>query len=76
MAFAQQLPNVGYTSDDLNRKFTLIREYLEGTNSSTKYTAEEITTLAKDVSSLELNESRFNLEGFLWDLWAEIVDLI
>ena len=79
MAFTQPFPNGGYPSDDLNRKFTLIRDYLEGTNSSAKHTAKEITTLAKDISSLEINESlesRFSLEGFLWGLWAEMVDLI
>ena len=65
MAFTRPFSNVGYTSTDLHRKFTLIREYPEGTNSSAKDTAEEITTLAKDISSLEINESRFSLEGFL-----------
>ena len=64
MAFTQPSSNVGYTSDDLNRKSTLIRDYLEGTNSSAKYTAEEITTLAKDISSLELYESRIGPRGF------------
>ena len=73
MTFTQPSSNVGYTSDDLNRKSTLIRDYLGGTNSSAKYTAEEITTLAKDVSSLELNENQSSLEDFLEGLWGEIV---
>ena len=76
MALNQSFSNRGYTSDDLNRISTHIRDYLEGTGSSAKYTAEEITTLAKDISFLELNESRFSLQGFLWDLWAEMVNLI
>lgn len=71
MAFNQQTSNFGYTSDDLFRKFTLIRDYLEDTDSSASYTAQEITTFAKDVS-----ESGFSLEVFLWCLWSEIVYLI
>lgn len=76
MAFNQQTSNFGYTSDDLSRKFTLIRDYLEDTDSSASYTAQEITTVAKDVSSLEQHGSGFGLEVFLWALWGEIVHLI
>ena len=76
MVFTQSCSNLGYTFDDLNRKFTLIRDYLEGTHSSAKYTAEEITTLAKDISFLETTENRISLEGFLWSVWGGIVDLI
>ena len=76
MAFTHPFANFRYTSDDLNRKFTLIRDYLEGTHSSAKYTAEEITTLAKDVCYLELNEKRMSLGDLLWRLWGMMVELI
>ena len=76
MAFTLHFPNFPYTSNDLNRKFTLIRDYLEGTNSSAEYTAKELTTPADDTSSPELNESECSLEGFLWSLWGMMVELI
>ena len=77
MASTQSVSNNGYGSDDTNRRTTLIRDYLEGTDfSSAKDKADEITTLVWDISSLELHEGRLSLEGFLWGLWAEMVDLI
>ena len=77
MASTQSVSNNGSSSDDTDRRTTLIRDYLEGTDfSSAKDKADEITILVRDISSLELNEGGSNLEGFLWGLWAKIVDLI
>ena len=76
MAFTLQFPKFGYTSNDLTRKYSLIRDYLDGTNSSAEYTAKELTTPADDTSSPELNESECSLEGFLGSLWAMVVKLI
>ena len=76
MDLTLQLPHFGYTSNDLSRKFSLIRDYLEDTNVSAEYTAKELTVPADDSSSPELNESECSLEGFLWSLWAMVVKLI
>ena len=76
MAFTQQNADIGYISDDENAELTLIHEYLEDTDSSAKHTAEEITNLAKDLSSMAFSETVSGLQSFLWGLWAEIRDLI
>ena len=56
-----------------NRSSTLIHNYLDGTtDSGAKSTADEITALARETSSLEQTDSQFSLEAFLWGLWAEI----
>ena len=76
MTLTLRLPEFGYTSNDLSRKFGLIRDYLEDTDSRAESTAEQLTTPAEDSSSPELNESECSLEGFLWSLWAMVVKLI
>ena len=70
-----QLPHLE-TSNDLSRKFSLVRAYLEDTNISAEHTAKELTISAEDTSAPELNESRSGVEEFLWNLWAMVVESI
>lgn len=50
MALTLQPLDFGNTSDDLYREFHLVRDYLQNTNSSAAYTAEELMTLAMTCS--------------------------
>lgn len=69
---ALQLSNF-YSSD--NRP-SLIRNYLEDPNSSAELTAKEITAAALASSVIKDEEGDCSLEGFLWELWYEVVEMI
>ena len=75
MALALRFSDIVGDSSNLCRELSLIRDYLEDTQSSAEYTAEELTTLA-EVSSTEPSESGHGLERFLWSLWSMVVQMI
>ena len=69
---ALQPPNIHSS----NNKPGLIRSYLEDPNSSAELTAKEITTAAYASSVTKDEEGDCSLEGFLWELWFEVVEMI
>lgn len=68
-------PDFGCVSNELDRNFGLIRDYLDDSACNSETTATQLLATL-DPNSTEPSLADGEIEGFLWSLWAMVVKMV